>query len=87
LGVYTADPLTIVDHYLQLGTSSCLIKSRCSFMQLIWFASTWIIWKEMNAKISCTKESTPYQLFKNIKLLIIWWFKTLVSHYKIHDRC
>jgi len=48
LGVYAADPSTIVDHFLQFGTSSGYAKSRRFFMFLIWLARFWVIWKEKN---------------------------------------
>jgi len=89
LGVHSEDPSTILDHYLQFGTSACLAKSRCYFMHLIWFASSWVIWNERNAKIFRAKESTPYQLLENIKLLFCWWFKaqSVAFYYKFHDWC
>jgi len=43
LSVHSADPLTVVDHYNQFGVSSELAKSQCSFMYLIWYASSWVI--------------------------------------------
>ena len=89
LGVHWADPLTSVNHYLQFDTSSGLTKLRRSFMYFIWFASSWVIWKERNARIFCSKESTPYQLLENIKLLSFWWHKAwfVVYHFKFHDWC
>jgi hypothetical protein len=48
-------------------------------MNLIWLASSWVIWKEMNAKIFQAKEASPYQLLENIKLLSFWWFKDQFS--------
>lgn len=71
LGVHSAEPSTIVDHFTQFVTSSFLAKSRCSFINLIWFASSWVIDKERNARIFRAKEATPYQLVENIKLLFI----------------
>jgi len=58
LGVCSANPLTIFEHYLQFGITSCVSKSWCSFMHLIWFASAWVIWKERKARIFHAKEST-----------------------------
>ena len=89
LGVHSSDPATIVDHFTQFGTSSGFAKSRCSIMCLIWFASSWVIQKEMNARIFRVKESTPIQLLKNIKLLSFWWYKTqfVVYYYKFYDWC
>jgi hypothetical protein len=46
LCVYSADPSNIQDHFHQFHTSAGYAKSRCSFMHLIWFASSWVIWKE-----------------------------------------
>jgi len=51
LGVSSVTPFTISYYYLQIGSSSGISKSQCSFMYLIWFASTWVIWKERNARI------------------------------------
>jgi hypothetical protein len=89
LSIHSADPSTIVDYFLQFGASLGLAKSRCSFMYLIWFASSWVIWKERNARIFHAKESTTYQLLENIKLLSFWWIKAHFDafHYKIHDWC
>jgi len=83
LGVSSVDPATVVDHFHQFSTSSGLAKSRCSFMHLIWFASSWVIWKESNAIIFREKESTTYQLLENIKLLSFWWFKVILFFFMI----
>jgi hypothetical protein len=89
LGVSSVNPLTISDHYLQFGISLGIAKSRCSFMYLIWFASTWVIWKERNARIFCAKENIPSQLLENIKLLSFSSFKAyyVTSYYSFHDWC
>jgi len=56
-------------------------------MYLIWFASSWTIWKERNARIFRSKESTPYQHLENIKFLSFLWYKAqfVVYHFKFHD--
>ena len=51
LCVHSMDPPHILDHFIQFGSSTGYGKSRCSFMHLIWFATTWVIWKERNARI------------------------------------
>jgi len=40
LGVYSADPSNIQDHFYLFCTSSSFAKSRCSLMHLIWFVSS-----------------------------------------------
>jgi hypothetical protein len=87
LGISSVNPLTISEHYLQFRTSSGSAISRCSFMQLLWFATIWVIWKERNARIYRAKESTMHQLLDNIKLLSFSWFKasSVAFYYKFHD--
>ena len=51
LGVYTTLPATIMDHFLQFGSALGHGKRRKSFMSLIWFASSWVLWKERNNRI------------------------------------
>jgi len=88
-GIYTTDPLTLVDHFIQFGTSAGYTKVRCSFMHLISFATPWVIWKERNDKIFRTKQSSFSQLLENIRLLSFSWHKAKFAsfNYKIHDWC
>jgi len=62
------------------------LKSRHSFMLLIWFASSWVIWKERNAGIFHDNENAPIQILVNIKLLSFWWLKAkfVVFSYQFH---
>jgi len=89
LRVHSTDPSNIVDHFLQFGTSSGHAKSRCSFMFLIWFASSWVIWKERNARFFQGTENSPSQLLESIKLLSFSWYKAnfVVFHYQFHAWC
>jgi len=89
LCVYSADPDNIVDHFYQFGTLSGYGKSRCALMHLIWFATVWVLWKEMNDMIFNGKERSHYQLFEAIKLISFWWFKAkfAVFPYCFHNWC
>lgn len=58
LGVYTADPSTLVDHLIQFGTSVGYTKAWRYFTYLIWFATSWVIWKERNDRLFRTKENS-----------------------------
>jgi len=89
LGVYSANPSTILDHCLQFGSSSDYAKSRCSFMSVIWFASSWVIWKEKDDRLFVGKEKSPFQLLEIIKLLSFWWFKVnfVIFNYSFHNWC
>jgi hypothetical protein len=87
LGVYSVDPFNIVDHFYQFDTSSGFANSKRSLIQLNWFASSWVIWKERNDRLFPSQENSPAQLLKNIMLLSFWWFKAkfVVFPYTFHN--
>jgi len=89
LGVCAADPSNVMDHFFQFSTSSGYATSRRPFMSVIWFASTWIVWKERNDRLFRGKENSPIQLLEKIKLLSFWWLKSnfKVFHYNFHFWC
>jgi len=88
-GVYSANPSNIMDHFYHLGTSSGYGKSRCSLMHLIWFACSWVLWKERNDRLFQNKENSSTQILENIKLLSFWWFKaaSVNFYYRFHNWC
>jgi hypothetical protein len=51
-------------------------------MHLIWFATTWVIWKERNDRNFYGKQTSLAQLQENVKLLSFWWFKTNVAVFR-----
>jgi hypothetical protein len=89
LGAYSADPSRIMDHFLRLDNLPGYTKSKCSFMLLIWFVTSWVIWKERNDRIFHGKENTPIHLLEKIKLLFFWWFKAnfVVFPYQFYTWC
>lgn len=89
LGVCATCLSNVMYHFSQFCTSSGCGTSRRSFMSLIWFASTWIIWKERNDRLFQDKENSPMHLLKKIKLLSFWWLKSnfKVFHYNFHLWC
>ena len=64
------DPSPIVDHFHQFGYSIGFEKSRCSLVHLIWFATTWVIWKERNDINFRGTQSSLAQLSENVKLML-----------------
>jgi len=89
LGVYTALPANIMDHFLQFSSTSGYAKGRKSFMSLIWFATSWVLWKERNNRIFWGEENTTIKLLENIILLSFWWHKAKFTAfpYQFHDWC
>jgi len=76
-----------LDHFYQFDTSSGFVNSRCSLMQLTWFARPWVIWKERYERLFPGQENSPAQLLKNVKLLSFWWFKAkfVIFPYNFHN--
>jgi len=75
LGVYTAMLTNLTEHFFQFSTASGYAKGRKNFMFLIWFATSWVPWKERINKIFRGEENTTLKLFENIKILSFWWHK------------
>ena len=89
LHVFIALPSNTEEHFLQFGSASGHARSRCSFMFMIWFATSWVIWKERNNIIFRGEEKTTLKLLENIKLLFFWWHKAncVAFSYQFHDWC
>ena len=43
LGVYTTFPSNTLEHFVQFGSAAGYAKTRRSFMNIIWFATSWVI--------------------------------------------
>ena len=75
LGVVSVFPQDVTRFFKQFSLLGGVSKSRQSMLQVIWFATTWEIWKEMNNIISNAKESSILQVVDRIKLLTFKWLK------------
>jgi hypothetical protein len=51
------------------------VKARGAILQVIWFATTWEIWKERNNRLFNGKDSSIHQVVDRIKLLAFMWLK------------
>jgi len=58
-------------------------------MFLIWFTTSWVLWKERNNRIFRGEESTTLKVLENIKILSFWWHKAKFTAfpYQFHDWC
>jgi hypothetical protein len=77
LGVSAALPLGVVDHFNQFSFDGG-VKTRGAILQVIWFASTWEIWKERNNRLFIGKEGPIPQVVDKIKSHAFMWLK---EHY------
>jgi len=51
LGFSTALPLGVIDHFNQFSWDDGAVKDRRTILQVIWFVTTWEIWKERNNRL------------------------------------
>jgi len=58
LGLSTALPLGVVDHFNQFSLAGGSVKAHGAILQIIWFATTWEIWKERNNRLFNDKHSS-----------------------------
>jgi len=58
LGFSTALPLGVIDHFTQFSWDDGTVKDRRTILQVIWYATTWKIWKERNNRLFNGKQSS-----------------------------
>jgi hypothetical protein len=75
VGISTADPYLLRDHFVQFVHSAGGTHTRHLFMQLLWLYCIWVVWHEWNNRIFKAKESTVLQLFEKVKVHSLWWMK------------
>jgi hypothetical protein len=75
IGIYTATPCFVADHFNQFSFAGGGTRSRRSIIQVIWFATAWEIWKERNNRIFNAKECSLLQVVDNIKATSYAWLK------------
>jgi hypothetical protein len=75
IGFDGVDHQDISDHFIQFTHYTGVMKSRRSFLQLIWLLTVWIIWNERNARVFKQKESSVDRLLDKVKYYSLWWLK------------
>jgi hypothetical protein len=75
VGISSADPLVLQDHFVQFTYSAGGSRARRSFMQSLWLCCIWVIWHERNNRIFKAKESTVLQLLEKVQVHSLWWMK------------
>jgi len=75
LGFSMALPLGVIDHFNQFSWDDGTVKDRRTILQVIWYATTWEIWKERNNRLFNGKQSSIVQVVDRIKSLTFMWLK------------
>ncbi|KAK2357689.1 hypothetical protein QL285_094937 [Trifolium repens] len=75
IGVVSADPQLLQDHFAQFVSCSGGSRARCSFLQLVWLCCISVIWHEQNNRVFKATGITIPQMFEKVKLYTLWWIK------------
>ena len=73
MGVSTVIPFSVGDHFNQFTIDGGVTKARRSILQVLWYATTWEIWKERNNRLFNGKECSIVQVVDKFKSLTFMW--------------
>ncbi|KAK2394225.1 hypothetical protein QL285_056080 [Trifolium repens] len=76
IGFSSVDTQQLPDHFLQFIYSSGGLRSRRSFLHLIWLVCVWVVWNERNQRLFKNYECSLTQLLDKVKLYSYRWLKT-----------
>jgi len=81
LGLSYVAPVGCRDHYIQFGHMAGLPHLSHSFLQLIWLACVWTIWKERNNRIFNQMATSITMISDKVKLLSFQWHSFAFSYH------
>jgi hypothetical protein len=76
IGIFSANPSVLHDHFLQFTYSAGGSQARRFFIHMLWLYCIWVVWHERNNRVFKAKESTILQLLDKVKVYSLWWIKT-----------
>jgi len=75
IGFDGVDHNIISYHFTQFTYCTGVLKSRRSFLQLVWLLAVWVLWTERNNRLFHQKECSVVQLPDKVKYYSLWWLK------------
>jgi len=75
LGLYAVSHNEMRDHHIQFCYMAGLPRCTHSFLQGIWYACVWVIWKNRNNIIFKNEASRAFVLLEKVKLNSFLWMK------------
>ena len=75
LNVSSVFPFAVGDHFIQFIALGGLAKMCQSILQVLWFATSWEIWKERNNRLFNGKQCSTLQVVDKIKAQSFLWLK------------
>jgi hypothetical protein len=81
LGVSGPDPHSISEQFYQFIHSADGLRSRRSFLQLVWLLCVWTIWNDRNNRLFNNVEKFIDHLLEKVKHTSLWWLKTSQANF------
>jgi len=75
IGIIFTPPESVRDHLHQFGHLAGLPRFTHSFLQVIWHADCWVVWKERNNRIFSHTAKDLETLLESVKFLSFAWLK------------
>jgi len=75
IGFDGVDHNIISDHFTQFTYCTGVLKSRKSYLQLVWLLTVWVLWTERNNRLFHQKVCSLVQLLDKVKYYSLWWLK------------
>jgi len=75
IGIIFTPPQTVREHLHQFGHLAGLPQSTHSFLQVIWHAGCWVVWKERNSRIFSHTTQDLAHLLDSVKFMSFAWLK------------
>jgi hypothetical protein len=87
LSISSVSPSDIRQHFIQFTSMAGMPRFTHTYLKLIWFASVWVLWKEMNYHVFQNTVSNPSVLVEQVKLNFFLWLKSkqVTFSYSYHD--
>jgi len=87
LGISSVSSGDLRQHFIQFTNMAGLPRSTHLYFRIIWFASVWVLWKEMNDRIFKNMGSNTSTLLTKVKLNSFLWLKSKqgLFSYSYHD--
>jgi hypothetical protein len=78
VGISSADPVSIQDHFVRFTYSAGGSRAWRSFLQLLWLCSIWVVLHERNNRIFKAKEWQSFKCLRKLKFILFGGWKFVI---------
>jgi len=75
IGVLGVDHQSLNAHFIQFTNYLRGLRTRRSFLQLLWLLCVWLVWKERNNRIFNNVHTPVIELIDKVRFHSYWWLK------------